>query len=160
MRNLNNPLNRNLLAERVAVVDLQAHFSLNQTMPKRRGRLLIIDDESELRDVLIALLEDCVEEISEAANGLEAMEILTHKKFDAILSDEKMPRKSGLEVLKWLRDRGADTPFIIHSGFSHVDLIPEASRLGVFAIIDKPWDENMLIQTVCNAIDNGLAKKP
>lgn len=122
--------------------------------------MLIIDDESELRDVLVALLEDCVEDIVQAANGLEAMDILAEQSFDAILSDEKMPRKSGLEVLKWLRDRGTQTPFIIHSGFSHQDLISEASRLGVFAIIDKPWDENMLIQTVCDAIDNGLAKKP
>ena len=128
-------------------------------MPKRQGRLLIIDDESELRDVLIALLEDCVQDIVEASNGLEALEILAKQEFDAILSDEKMPRKSGLEVLKWLREQGSDTPFIIHSGFSHQDLISEGSRLGVFAIIDKPWDENTLIQTVCDAIENGLAKK-
>ncbi|MBC7371286.1 MAG: response regulator, partial [Bdellovibrionaceae bacterium] len=141
-------------------LDLRDHLILNHRMPKKRGRLLIIDDESELRDVLVALLEDCVEDIVQAANGLEAMDILAEQSFDAILSDEKMPRKSGLEVLKWLRDRGTQTPFIIHSGFSHRDLISEASRLGVFAIIDKPWDENMLIQTVCDAIDNGLAKKP
>jgi DNA-binding NtrC family response regulator len=125
----------------------------------KRGRLLIIDDESELREVLIALLEECVLEIVQAANGLEAMDMLTTQKFDAVLSDEKMPKKSGIEVLKWMRDRNIMTPFIIHSGFRHKDAVTEAARLGVFAFIDKPWDENKLIQTVCDAIDTGLAKK-
>ncbi|RYZ69967.1 MAG: response regulator [Proteobacteria bacterium] len=152
-------LNWKLFENRTSALDLRAQLLLNHRMLQRQGRLLIIDDESELRDVLVALLEDRVATIVEAANGLEALDILAKEKFDAILSDEKMPRKSGLEVLKWLRDRGADTPFIIHSGFSHRDLISEGSRLGVFAIIDKPWDENTLIQTVCDAIENGLAKK-
>jgi DNA-binding NtrC family response regulator len=126
---------------------------------QKRGRLLIIDDEAELREVLIALLEDYTQEIVQASNGMEGMDILASQDFDAILSDEKMPKKSGLEVLKWMREKGMMTPFIIHSGFRHKDMVSEASRLGAFAFIDKPWDENKLIQTVCDAIDTGLAKK-
>ncbi|HEY8271313.1 MAG TPA: response regulator [Pseudobdellovibrionaceae bacterium] len=125
----------------------------------KRGRLLIIDDEADLREVLIALLEEHVLEIVQASNGKEGIEILTHKEFDAVLSDEKMPKKSGLEVLKWMREQGLKTPFIIHSGYRHQDRASEAIRLGAFAFIDKPWDENKLIQTVCDAIDVGLAKK-
>lgn len=124
-----------------------------------QGRLLIIDDEPDLREVLIALLEDVVPHIVEAANGMEAIEILSREKFDAILSDEKMPRKSGLEVLRWLRESDDQTPFIIHSGFRHKDMASEATRLGAFAFIDKPWDENILMTTVCDAIKAGLAKK-
>jgi DNA-binding NtrC family response regulator len=123
------------------------------------GTLLIIDDEPELREVLIALLEDSVFRITEAANGMEAIDILTTEKFDAILSDEKMPRKSGLEVLRWLRENNDQTPFVIHSGFRHKDMASEATRLGAFAFIDKPWDEKILITTVCDAIKAGLAKK-
>jgi DNA-binding NtrC family response regulator len=126
---------------------------------QKRGRLLIIDDEAELREVLLALLEDSILEIVQAANGMEAMEILSCQRFDAVLSDEKMPKKSGMEVLKWMREKGISTPFIIHSGFRHKDMVSEANRLGAFAFIDKPWDENKLIQTVCDAIDTGLAKK-
>jgi DNA-binding NtrC family response regulator len=128
-------------------------------MTQRRGRLLIIDDETELREVLIALLEDYILEIVQASNGMEGIDILGAQNFDAILSDEKMPKKSGLEVLKWMREKGLKTPFIIHSGYCHKDMVSEARRLGAFAFIDKPWDENKLIQTVCDAIDVGLAKK-
>jgi DNA-binding NtrC family response regulator len=124
-----------------------------------RGRLLIIDDEPDLREVLIALLEDMVPIIVEAANGMDAIDILSKEQFDAILSDEKMPRKSGLEVLRWLRENGDQTPFIIHSGFRHKDMASEATRLGAFAFIDKPWDEKILMKTVCDAITAGLAKK-
>jgi DNA-binding NtrC family response regulator len=125
----------------------------------KTGRLLIIDDEPDLREVLIALLEDSVLNITEAANGVDAIEILAKEKFDAILSDEKMPRKSGLEVLRWLRENDIQTPFIIHSGFRHKDMATEATRLGAFAFIDKPWDEKILMETVRNAINAGLAKK-
>lgn len=128
-------------------------------MNQRRGRLLIIDDEAELREVLVTLLEDRILEIVEASNGMEGIEILACQEFDAILSDEKMPKKNGLEVLKWIREQGLQTPFIIHSGYRHKEMVSEASRLGVFAFIDKPWDESKLIQTVCDAIEVGLAKK-
>ena len=126
---------------------------------QRRGRLLIIDDEAELREVLIALLEDYIFEIVQASNGMDGIDILASQNFDAILSDEKMPKKSGLEVLKWIREKGMSTPFIIHSGYRHKEMVSEANRLGAFAFIDKPWDENKLIQTVCDANDVGLAKK-
>ncbi len=126
---------------------------------KRRGRLLIIDDEADLREVLIALLEDHILDIVQASNGMEGIDILGSQDFDAVLSDEKMPKKSGLEVLKWMREQGLNTPFVIHSGYRYKDMVSEASRLGAFAFIDKPWDENKLIQTVCDAIDVGLAKK-
>lgn len=126
-------------------------------MTQKRGKLLIIDDESELREVLIALLQDYVQDIVEAGNGLDGIHCLATQRFDAVLSDEKMPRKSGIEVLKWMREKGLKTPFIMHSGFSHQDMVSEAQRLGVFAMMDKPWDENKLIQTVCAALDAGLA---
>lgn len=128
-------------------------------MVEKVGRLLIIDDEPDLREVLIALLEDRVTSITEEANGMDAIERLSKEHFDAILSDEKMPRKSGLEVLRWLRENNDQTPFIIHSGFRHKDMASEATRLGAFAFIDKPWDEKILINTVCEAIKAGLAKK-
>jgi DNA-binding NtrC family response regulator len=160
-RNTLEFLNRNLFAAFASFtcIDRQDSFKSMGMANQKRGRLLIIDDEAELREVLIALLEDYTQEIVQACNGMEGMDILSSQNFDAVLSDEKMPKKSGLEVLKWMREKGMATPFIIHSGFRHKDMVSEASRLGAFAFIDKPWDENKLIQTVCDAIDTGLAKK-
>ncbi len=132
---------------------------MEHSAKKKQGRLLIVDDEAELRDVLVSLLEDYVQDIMQASNGLEAMTILSERCFDAILCDERMPLKSGIEVLRWLRKKGLETPFIVHSGFRNHEAAAEATRLGVFAFVDKPWDEHKLIQTVCDAIETGLTKK-
>ena len=121
-----------------------------------RGRLLIIDDESELREVLTALLEESASDIKLAANGLEAIDMMKHEQFDAVLSDEKMPKKSGLEVLKWMRENGLKIPFIIHTGYGQKEIVQEAKRLGVYAFIDKPWDEMTLIKTVQEALLSGM----
>lgn len=123
-----------------------------------KGRLLIIDDEEELREVLIALLENSADQILQASNGLEAIELLQTEKLDAILSDEKMPKKSGLDVLKWMRSHNINTPFVIHTGYSQKDIMDEAQALGAFALLDKPWDERSLIRTVEEALRTGKAQ--
>lgn len=114
--------------------------------------LLIIDDELELRDVLRALLEDVASEIITCTNGLEACEMLETRTFDAILSDEKMPKRSGMEVLRWIRSKNIQTPFILHTGFGNNEMLVEAKSLGIYAFIDKPWSEAVLIQTVQEAL--------
>ncbi|KYG62880.1 transcriptional regulator [Bdellovibrio bacteriovorus] len=125
----------------------------------KKGRLLIIDDESELREVLMALLEESAGEITQAANGLEGIDLLKTHQFDAVLSDEKMPKKSGLEVLKWMRENNLKIPFIIHTGYGQKEMVVEAQRLGVYAFIDKPWDERKLIRTVEEALRSGMEQQ-
>jgi DNA-binding NtrC family response regulator len=122
-----------------------------------KGRLLIIDDEVELREVLIALLENSADHIVEAGNGLEGINILQKQEFDAVLSDERMPKKSGLEVLKWMRENSIPIPFIVHSGYGQKDIIQQANDLGAYAFIDKPWDERALIRTVEEALRAGIS---
>lgn len=124
-----------------------------------KGRLLIIDDEFELLEVLAAILEGSTSEILRANNGIEGIDLLKTQQFDAVLSDEKMPKKSGLEVLKWMRENGLQIPFIIHTGYGQKDMVLEAQRLGVYAFIDKPWDENSLISTVERALKTGMEQK-
>ena len=123
-------------------------------MSNVRKKLLIIDDEEELREVLASLLETADLDISVASNGLEGIEMLASESFDAVLSDEKMPKKSGLEVLKWMHENNLRTPFIIHSGYGETALVAEAKRLGAYAFIDKPWNERILIDTIYNALQN------
>ncbi len=126
---------------------------------KPKGRLLIIDDESELREVLSAILEDSASEICQATDGLDGINQLKSHQFDAVLSDEKMPKKSGLEVLKWMRENNLRTPFIINTGYGQKDVVQEAQRLGVYAFINKPWDERSLIKTVEQALEAGMDDK-
>ena len=132
----------------------------DSTISLKKGRLLIIDDEPDLREVLIDLLGDSTQEITEAANGLEGIKLLNSRNFDAVLCDEKMPLKSGLEVLQWMRENGLKIPFIIHTGYGQREMISEARRLGVFAFIDKPWDQRVLIKTVQSALESGMEQQP
>ncbi len=120
-------------------------------------KLLIIDDEPELREVLVALLDEEGLEISLAVNGLEGIQKLTETSFDAVLSDEKMPKKAGLDVLRWMRASQIQTPFIIHTGYGQANMMDEATRLGVFAFLEKPWQEKILIETVKRALAAGGA---
>ena len=113
----------------------------------------------DLREVLVALLEDNVQEIHLASNGAEGIAKLQAMHFDAVLSDEKMPQKTGLEVLKWMRENNLQIPFIIHTGYGQKETVAEAQRLGVYAFIDKPWDEKYLIQKVQEALRHGVAQK-
>ncbi|MFP5520696.1 MAG: response regulator [Bdellovibrionia bacterium] len=123
---------------------------------KRQGRLLIIDDEDELREVLAIILEDYVAEIKTARNGEEAIEILKQERFNAVLSDEKMPKKTGLEVLKWMKASNINTPFIIHTGYGQKETIEQAQALQVFGFLDKPWQEDKLVTLVQAAIHKDL----
>ncbi len=123
------------------------------------GRLLVIDDEPDLRDVLVALLESEAAEIAIASNGAEAICRLETEVFDAILSDERMPKKTGMEVLRWLRERGQNTPFIIHTGYGSRQLYLDAKALKVFGIIEKPWTEETLVTTVRKALEQGVAQR-
>lgn len=123
---------------------------------KKQGRLLIVDDEAELREVLIALLEDHVEEIITAQNGDAAIALLEKQSFNAILSDEKMPKKTGLEVLRWMNEHGLKTPFILHTGYGQGDTVRLAQQLGVHGFLDKPWNENKLIELVISAVQKDL----
>lgn len=140
--------------------DESMNFCHNRFMARstteQKGKLLIIDDENDILEILADLLEDCASVILQARNGEEAIELLKSHRIDAILSDEKMPKKSGIEVLRWLREHEYQTPFIIHTGFGQKEVLKEAQKWGVFAVIDKPWDERKLISTVEKALRSGV----
>lgn len=118
-----------------------------------------MDDEPELREVLLDLLAGMADEIVTASNGIEGMQLLETQKFHAVLSDEKMPKKSGLDVLIWMRDHNIKIPFIFQTGFGQKDIIQQAQKLDAFAFIEKPWNENTLLSTISNALHAGLEQE-
>ena len=107
-------------------------------------RLLIVDDESEITLILNNLLQDYFSEIQNANDGREALELIQNNEYDAILSDVRMPRMSGLDLLTEIRDQGNMVPFIVMTGFSEDWILKEALRLGATDIVCKPFQsENM-----------------
>ncbi|CAN5501536.1 hypothetical protein BH10BDE1_BH10BDE1_35080 [soil metagenome] len=132
-------------------------------------RLLIVDDEAELREILAEQLRDLNivvggvtygVEIQEAIDGRDALEKFHETKFDAVLTDINMPEMTGLELLAALRGEGSDIPSIILTGFGDKSKAAEALRLGCFAFMDKPWKGANLRKTVLGALERGVSLRP
>jgi len=111
-------------------------------------RILIVDDESMIRDVFMETLGLYGAICSEASNGKEAFDKILTEKFDLILSDVRMPVCSGVELLKMIQAHDGKTPQIMMmSGFS--DLTDSKSKeLGAIGLFMKPTQMSALIEAI------------
>lgn len=116
-------------------------------------KVLIVDDEAEIRDVIKDLLESLGLDIEVAEDGQEAIDKIKLSTFDMIISDQKMPHKTGLEILIWMRSQKILTPFLLQTAYSQKDLQNEANQHQVLSILSKPWDPKELVQLICDTLD-------
>lgn len=121
-----------------------------------KARILIVDDEEDLRDVLAHQLRGLNATIDTAENGRTALGLAKQNWYDAILSDISMPEMSGLEFLAGLREKGVDSPFVFLTGFGDKSKALEALRLGAFDFMEKPWEPETLRTTMGKAVELGL----
>ena len=105
-----------------------------------KNKILVVDDEEALRVVLSSELEGEGYQVSSAADGQEAINILTTKEFDLILLDIKMPNVDGFEVLKFIKDRWPKTKVVMLTGFADLKNAIESKKLGAEDFISKPYD--------------------
>lgn len=117
------------------------------------AKVLIVDDEQSIRYVLREILEDEKYEVADAANGHEAYELLQKEAFDVVLSDVKMPKMDGIELLEKVVNEGIDTQFIMISAHGTIDTALEATRKGAFDFIEKPPDLNRVLLAIRNALE-------
>jgi DNA-binding NtrC family response regulator len=117
------------------------------------ARILVIDDERNIRTTLKDILEFEKHIVEVAENGLKGLEIIKSSTFDIIFSDIKMPEMDGIEVLSKIREFNTDTPIIMISGHGNIETAVECLKKGAFDFIEKPIDLNRLLVTVRNALD-------
>lgn len=120
-----------------------------------RTKVLLVDDEPDVREVVREILEDDITEIFEAGDGEEALDFLSKNSVDAILSDVNMPKLNGIEFLQKLRATGDLTPFVVLTAFGDKKMAVDALRFGAFEFLDKPWDRKQLKETMLRAIELG-----
>ena len=125
------------------------------------SKILIIEDEETIRRVLKKVLLDENEsyKIYEADDGFKGIDIIKSVKLNLILCDIKMPKKDGIDVLKFLMEDFPEVPVIMISGHGDLETAVESMRLGAFDYISKPPDLNRLLNSVRNAIKNNLFRK-
>ena len=115
--------------------------------------ILIVDDESPIRNALREILELEDYKVEEAKDGVEAINLAKKNKYDVIICDIKMPKMDGMEVLEKLSILSPDTPVIMISGHGNIDTAVDAVKKGAFDFISKPPDLNRLLITIRNALD-------
>lgn len=115
--------------------------------------ILIIDDEKSIRRTLREILEYEGYKVEEANDGIEGLNLLKEKPFDAILLDIKMPKMDGMEVLDKIQLSNMDTPVIMVSGHGTIDTAVEAVKKGAYDFVAKPMDLNRLLISLRNALE-------
>ena len=118
--------------------------------PSRKS-VLVVDDEEIIRSFLYEVLSEEYE-VSLACDGDEAIEQLRSHKYDLIITDLKMPRVSGEEVVKFACENDPRSRVIVISGFSSLYTVSQSINNGACAFLSKPFSIKELMQTVVNAI--------
>jgi CheY-like chemotaxis protein len=129
------------------------------TSPNRKRRILVADDDQALRGLLVTALQKDGHEIVEAEDGLQlvkylatAIAHLSGPQFDLVISDVRMPRWSGLDVLAGLRQTKGVPPILLITAFGDEQLHADAIRLGAVALLDKPFDVDHLRSIVSSTL--------
>jgi len=107
--------------------------------------ILIVDDEKNYLTILSALLEDEGFEVLTASGGSEALEIHKSSDLDLILTDMKMPKMDGIELLENIKENDPDLPVIMMTAHGTVDKAVEAMQKGAYTYVLKPFDNERLI---------------
>lgn len=125
------------------------------------SKILIIEDEESIRRVLKKVLvdENSSYMILEAVDGVSGIEAIKKNKIDLVLCDIKMPKKDGIEVLKFLIQDFPEIPVIMISGHGDLETAVESMRMGAFDYISKPPDLNRLLNSVRGALKGSFRKK-
>jgi DNA-binding NtrC family response regulator len=115
--------------------------------------LLVVDDDAAMRQMLASLFRERGYPVEEAASADEALERTRETEFDAVLSDIKMPGKTGIEMVGELRRIRPATPVVLMTAFGSIDSAVEAMRAGAFDYITKPFEPEAVLLTVERALE-------
>lgn len=118
-------------------------------------KVLIVEDEKAIAGVLHSILSDELTdyEVLVAEDGLEAYKLIEKDDFALVISDIKMPKLSGTELLKQALQLKPETTFVMISGHADIDTAVNSLKDGAYDFISKPIDINRLITSVRNALD-------
>lgn len=133
---------------------------------RQRARILLAEDDADLRDLIAMVLSSDGYEIIEVRDGRELVDYMTagadSPAFlppDIILSDISMPGRSGFEVLQDLRKLGVMTPVVLMTAFGDRFTQSRARDLGALTLLEKPFDIDDLRMVVLNLVPGGRPNK-
>jgi two-component system response regulator AtoC len=122
-------------------------------------RLLIIDDEENMRHMLSSMLKKSGYRVYTASNGSEALDMVDQTLYDFILCDLKMPGMSGMEFFEAARDKLWATTVIMMSAYASIDTAVEAMKKGAYDFISKPFKLDEVLLTLKKAEERESLKR-
>ncbi|MEW5947521.1 MAG: sigma-54 dependent transcriptional regulator [bacterium] len=114
-------------------------------------KILIVDDEPHVLEVLERFLTREGYAVEKAANGREALQTLSRRDFDVVVADVKMPEMNGMELLGEIRKLPVNTEVIMMTAYGSVEGAVEAMKAGAYNFVEKPVNVEKLLATVRNA---------
>ena len=122
-------------------------------------RVLVVDDDASVRDLLGEVLSRTQATVVEAASGDDAVERLAAEEFDVALVDLMLPDKSGLDILRWAKSTDVAAEFVILTGYADVETAVETMRLGAYSYLAKPWKNTELVEVVRKAAEKKALRR-
>lgn len=118
-------------------------------------KVLVIDDAEGVRKSIQAGLPGSGYEVNTAGTYAEGLSLATSGSFDVILCDLKLPDKSGVEIIKALKESGITTPVVAISGFIDGRIVRDALSAGAVAYLPKPFTKGELVELLARVIPSG-----
>ncbi|MGA0162981.1 MAG: sigma-54-dependent transcriptional regulator [Bdellovibrionota bacterium] len=116
------------------------------------AKILIVDDEESVRRIISIQLKRLGHEAFEAPDGPEALEVLKNQSISTVVTDLKMPKMDGLELLQRLRKSHPEIPVIMMTAHGTIDTAVEAMKRGAFDYVTKPFNQADFLETIERAI--------
>lgn len=123
------------------------------------AKILIVDDEEDVREVLQQLLEQEGYTCRIAADGVEGLDALRREDFDVVLTDLRMPELDGIGLLAAMREARVETVPVVMTAYGDVDSAVEAMKLGTFEFLTKPVDLITLRRVVATAGEHARVRQ-
>jgi DNA-binding NtrC family response regulator len=122
-------------------------------------RVLIVDDDADVRNLLVSILVRAGARVTEASTGAEAMAVLARDEVDVVLVDVRLPDRSGLDLLRWARAAEVDSEMIVLTGHADVETAVEAMRRGAYDFLAKPCKNAELLEVVAKAAEKKALRR-
>jgi putative nucleotidyltransferase with HDIG domain len=123
-------------------------------------RILVVDDEETIREIVCSMLGGAHFQTRQAANGVEALAILeSGEEFDLVLSDLMMAEMDGIALLEHAKERYPDMPIVMVTALNDIAVALQALRNGAYDYLLKPFEREQLLATVRRALENRRLKR-
>lgn len=119
----------------------------------RQGKVLVVDDDSLMREFLDETLRRADYSVDLACTGDEALEKIKTKEYDVILSDIRMPKMSGMELLKAVRENSPQSKIMLMTAYGTIENAVEAMKLGAFDYVTKPFSADDIELKIKRAVE-------